>query len=111
MDPNESRQKRVDVEQELSSLIRKEARAKWRSVRTAQRNERNHHVWRFQSGPGKAERFLRVTHEAMEQGDNASEALYEQLTAGRWLDRLHVGPETALLLTTGGQIEAWPRRD
>ncbi len=109
MDPRESRQRREDVEQELSGLIRKEARTKWRSVRTAQRNEQGHHVWRFQSGPGKAERYLRVTHEAMEAGANSSESLYEQLTAGRWLDRLYAGPETALLLTTGGRIESWPR--
>jgi hypothetical protein len=65
-------------------------------------------VWRFQQGPDGGERFLHVMHDAMIEGDNAAPALLDQLKAGRLFDRLHRGPETSLLLSKGGRLEAYP---
>lgn len=91
-------------------MIRRQARRKWSAVRMAERNERGHHVWRFRSGAEANERFLHVANEAMEQTANPSRMLFKQLQAGRWLDRLEDGPDSALRLSSEGQIEPWSAR-
>jgi hypothetical protein len=111
MDSKNARQEqRASVSRELGRMIRRQARRRWNAVRTSRRNERGHHVWRFRADNGADERFLHVSHEAMEQAENPSRLLYDQLRAGRWLDRLQEGPETALLLSKDGQLEPWPAR-
>lgn len=109
MDAHESQKDRLArVAREMGTVLRRQARRRWESVRTAERNERNRHVWRFRDGPDGGERFLHVTHEAMVQADGPS-ALLDQLKTGRWLDRLSDGPATGLLLSVGGRLEPWPR--
>jgi len=101
-------QKVASVAKEIGAVLRRQARKRWETVRTADRNEGNRHVWRFQAGPGQAERFLYVTHEAMVEGENAAPALIEQLKSARLFERLHRGPETSLLLSSGGRLEPYP---
>jgi hypothetical protein len=101
-------QKVATVAKEIGAVLRRQARKRWETVRTADRNEGNRHVWRFQAGPGQAERFLYVTHEAMVEGENAAPLLIEQLKAGRLFDRLHRGPETSLLLSSDGRLLPYP---
>lgn len=103
------REQRAQVARELGRMIRRQARRKWSAVRTAARSERGHHVWRFRSETGGEERFLHVSHEAMEQTANPSRLLFQQLRDGRWLDRLE-GTETALRLARDGQVEPWAAR-
>jgi hypothetical protein len=107
---NRQQEKLSRVARELGTLIRRQAHELWDSMRVAKRNERGQHVWRFRFGTEVQDRFLRVSHQAMAQGENPSRLLFEQLQAGRWIERLNDGPETALLLTSGGQLRAWPRR-
>jgi hypothetical protein len=110
MDSNETRKQRVTrCAEELSTAIRRQARGRWKGVRTAQRNESGRHVWRFRSSGGGSERFLHIEHGAMASGKDPSARLLELLEAERWLDRLHTGPEKALLLSTDGQLGAYPR--
>jgi hypothetical protein len=110
MDPQESKQDKVSrVARQVSGALRKQARRQWDTVKTAERNERGRHVWRFQAGADQPERFLHVTHDALADGDNAAPLLLQQLKTGRWLDRLQEGPETSLLLSRGGRLEAWPK--
>jgi len=99
-------QKVASVAKEMGAVLRRQARKRWQTVRTADRNEGNRHVWRFQTGPGQAERFLYVTHEAMVEGD--APVLIEQLKAARLFERLHRGPETSLLLSRSGRLEPYP---
>jgi len=101
-------QKVATVAKEIGAVLRRQARKRWETVRTADRNEGNRHVWRFQAGPGQAERFLHVTHEAMMEGDDAAAVLIEQLKHGRLFERLHRGPETSLLLSVGGRLVPYP---
>jgi hypothetical protein len=109
MDRKESQKQRItNVARELSTTIRRQARDRWTRVRTAQRNERGRHVWRFQESPGGDERFLHIEHRAMVSGKNPAARLLEQLEAEHWLDRLQEGPETALLLSRDGQLAAYP---
>ena len=109
MEGHEHQQRKVaEVAKELGAVLRRQARKRWETVRTAERNEGNRHVWRFQAGPGGSERFLHVTHEAMAQGGDAAHLLIEQLRNGRCFQRLHDGPETSLLLSKGGRLEAYP---
>ncbi|HEX8695513.1 MAG TPA: hypothetical protein VF746_24080 [Longimicrobium sp.] len=112
MDAKESEKRETlsRVAQEIGSVIRRQAHRKWDTVRMAERNEGRRHVWKFQSGPDRTDRFLAVTHEAMVQGEDAAPLLLEQLKAGGWLDRLHEGPETALILSKGGHLETWARQ-
>jgi hypothetical protein len=111
MDPKDTKRQQLSrVERDLGTLIRRQARELWNAMRVAKRNERDHHVWRFRYGPDGQERFLRVSHRAMTQDQNPSGLLFEQLQAGRWMERLHDGPETALLLTSGGQLRSWTPR-
>lgn len=108
MDPKNGRhEQRAEVARELGRMIRRQARRKWSSVRMAQRDDRGHHVWRFRPETGGNERFLHVSHEAMDRSGNPSRVLFRQLREGRWLDRLD-GSETALRLAKDGQVEAWP---
>jgi hypothetical protein len=109
MNPQNS-QKLTRVARELGTLIRRQAHELWDSMQVAKRNERGQHVWRFRLGAEEQDRFLRVSHRAMTQGENPSRLLFEQLQAGRWIQRLHEGPETAVLLTSGGQVRAWPKQ-
>jgi hypothetical protein len=101
-------QKVATVAKEIGAVLRRQARKRWETVRTADRNQGNRHVWRFQTGPDRAERFLYVTHEAMVEGENAAPLLIEQLKSGRLFERLHRGPETSLLLSSGGRLEPYP---
>lgn len=108
MDAKETRKERVTrVAEELSTAIRRQARGRWKGVRTAQRNEPGRHVWRFQSSGGDDTRFLHIEHGTMVQGRNPAARLLEQLEAARWLDRLRKGPDTALLLSRDGELGAY----
>jgi hypothetical protein len=110
MDPKETQKQRITrVTQELSTSIRWQARGRWTEVRTAERNERGRHVWRFRAGPGGGERFLHIEHRAMVRGKDPAARVLEKLEAERWLDRLQQGPETALLLSSNGQLAAFPQ--
>jgi hypothetical protein len=110
MDPKESQKQRiVRVAEELSISIRRQARGRWKGIRTARRNARGCHVWRFRSVRGGGERFLHIEHRAMVNGRDTAARLLEQLEAEAWLDRLHRGPDTALLLSRDGQLAAYPR--
>jgi len=100
-------EQRARVAKELGRRIRRQARGKWSGVQTAERNHRGYHVWRFRSGTGADERFLHVSHDAMEQTTDPSRLLYRQLRVGRWLDRLADGPDTALCLSRDGHVEPW----
>jgi hypothetical protein len=102
------KQKVATVAKEIGAVLRRQARKRWETVRTADRNEGNRHVWRFQAGPGQAERFLYVTHEAMMEGDDAARTLIEQLRSGRLFERLQRGPETSLLLSSSGRLVPYP---
>ena len=107
MEARDNQKQRITrVAREMSSVIRQQARGRWKDVRTAERNERGRHVWRFQDGP-ESERFLHVDHRAMAQGVGAAERLLGQLDAGQWLDRLQQGPETAFLLSRDGTLAAY----
>jgi hypothetical protein len=111
MDPKETPRQRMNrVARELSSAIRRQARGRWKEVRTAERNERGRHVWRFQPGPEVGERFLHIEHRALAQEKNTAARLLEQLESEQWLDRLQQGPDTALLLSRDGQLAAYPER-
>ena len=104
------KQQIIRVAGELSSAIKEQARGRWKRVRTAERNERGQHVWRFRSGPGEGERYLHIEHRAMVQGRDAAASLLEQLRTERWLDLLQQGPETSVLLSGDGQLTALPQR-
>jgi len=107
MEGRDRQHRRVaEVAKEIGGVLRRQARKRWETVRTAERNEGNRHVWRFQPGPDGGERFLHVTHEAMLQGDTPT--LLGQLKSGRCFQRLHDGPETSLLLSRGGRLEPYP---
>lgn len=107
-DRDQRHHKVSEVAKELGAVLRRQARKRWETVRTAERNEGNRHVWRFQAGPDGTERFLHVMHDAMVQGKNAAPTLLEQLRTGRCFERLHDGPETSLLLSRDGRLEAYP---
>ena len=108
MENRDHQQRKVAaVAKEIGGVLRRQARKRWETVRTAERNEGNRHVWRFQAGPDGGERFLHVSHEAMVD-ENAGPVLLEQLRSGRVFERLHRGPETSLLLSKGGRLEAYP---
>lgn len=110
MDSKETRRQQMTrVAQELSTELRSQVRGRWKGVRTAQRNEEDRHVWRFQSSGGGTERFLHIEHGAMVKGKDAPARLLELLETGRWLDRLHTGPEKALLLSSDGRLAAYPQ--
>jgi hypothetical protein len=111
MDRKETQQQRVTrVAQELGVAIRRQARGRWKQVRTAERNEPGRHVWRFIESPEGEARFLHVEHKAMTHGADASGRLLGQLEAEGWLDRLQQGPETALLLSKDGQLSPYQKR-
>jgi hypothetical protein len=93
------------VAKEVGAVLRRQARKRWQTVRTAERTEGNRHVWRFRPEDG-TERFLHVSHDALRGGDSAS--VLEQLRAGRCFERLNRGPETALILSKGGRLEVYP---
>lgn len=107
MDRKETQKERIlRVAQEMSPAIRTQARGRWNGVRTAERNERGRHVWRFQTPSGADDRFLYIEHRAMATGSNPVARLLGQLEAEGWLDRLQ-GSETALLLSRDGQLGAY----
>jgi hypothetical protein len=110
MKPQETQKQQITrVAGELSTAIKRQARARWRQVRTAQRNEGGRHVWRFQEGPGTDERFLHIEHQAMVRGKDASARLLKQLGSGQWLDLLQQGPGNSVLLTRDGELTAFPQ--
>jgi hypothetical protein len=107
MDASESRRDRGSrVAEELGAALRRQAAKTWRGVRSSHRAEKRGHAWRFRAGPEDGGRFLRVTHAAMAEGGWRAPGLLAQLETGRWLDRLHDGPETSLVLHEGGRLEA-----
>lgn len=111
MEPNGTPQDaRAQVARQLGMMLRRHARRRWTSVRTAERDARGHHVWRFRAGADAGDRYLHVAHEAMEQAENPSRLLFDQLRAGRWLDRLDDGAERSLRLSATGEVEAYPGR-
>ena len=104
MTPNESQdEKMARITAELGKALRRQAAGTWRRVRTADRGEETRHAWKFRPTPDGSARFLRITHEAMTQGDVPQ--LLNHLSAGRWLARLDDGPETSLLLQADGRLE------
>ena len=108
MTSRETEKQRITrVAGELGAAIREQARGRWKRVRTAERNERGRHVWRFRAGPGEGERFLHIEHRAMVQGRGTASSLLQQLEAGRWLDLLQAS-DTAVLLSDDGQLTALP---
>ena len=110
MDANETQKQRMTrVAQELGAAIRRQARGRWKQVRTAERDETGRHVWRFRSGPDGGERFLHIEHRAMIQGTDPAAQLLQKLEAEHWLDRLQQGPENSLLLSRDGQLAAFAR--
>ncbi|HEX6036653.1 hypothetical protein [Longimicrobium sp.] len=110
MTPQQSRKQQITrVAGELSAAIKRQARGRWRQVRTAERNESGRHVWRFMAGPGTDARFLHIEHRAMVQGKDASARLLEQLSGGRWMDLLQQGPGNSVLLTRDGELTAYPQ--
>jgi hypothetical protein len=110
MDSGETQKQQITrVAGELSTTILEQARGRWQRVRTAQRNERGRHVWRFRSGRDAGERFLHIEHRAMVQGRDPATSLLEQLRTGRWLELLQ-GPDTAVLLSAGGELTTLPAR-
>lgn len=108
MDAEEMNRRVTRVSRKLSSAIRRQARGRWKEVRTAERNERSRRVWRFRSGPDHGECFLHIDRRAMVNGNDPAARLMEQLEAERWLDRLQDGSETALLLSRTGQLVSYP---
>jgi hypothetical protein len=109
MTSNESQdEKMTRITAELSKALRRQAAGTWRRVRTANRGETARHAWKFQPTPDGSSRFLRITHEAMTQGDVPQ--LLSNLSAGRWLARLDDGPETSLLLQADGRLERFKAR-
>lgn len=110
MNPQETHKQQITrVAGELSAAIKRQARGRWRQVRTAERNERGRHVWRFKAGPDTDARFLHIEHRAMVQGTDAASRLLEQLGSGRWMDLLQQGPENSVLLTRDGELTVFPR--
>lgn len=108
MNPQESQKQQITrVAGELSTSIKKQARGRWRQVRTAERNEGGRHVWRFQAGPNADARFLHIEHGAMMQGKDTTARLLEQLGSGRWMDLMR--QENSVLLTRDGELTAFPR--
>jgi hypothetical protein len=103
MTPNETHEEKMTrIAAELGTALRRQAAGTWRRVRTGERAETNSHAWKFRPAPDADVRFLRVTHEAMDQGDVPT--LLKHLSAGRWLARLDDGPETSLVLNAGGRL-------
>ena len=108
MTPRETQKQQIrHVAGELGTVIREQARGRWKRVRTAERDERGRHVWRFRAGPGLGERYLHIEHRAMVQGHDAAASLLEQLQMGGWLDLLQ-DAETAVLLSRDGRFTAFP---
>jgi hypothetical protein len=106
MSLNESQdEKMTRITAELSKALRRQAAGTWRRVKTANRGEETRHAWKFRPTPDGSSRFLRITHEAMTQGDDPVPQLLSNLSAGRWLARLDDGPETSLLLQADGRLE------
>lgn len=104
MTPNETHdEKMTRIVTELGTALRTQAAGTWRRVRTAERAEPRGHAWKFRPEPDSDMRFLRVSHEAMDQGDDPVPTLLKQLTAGKWLSRLD-GTETSLVLNAGGKL-------
>lgn len=110
MKPTEMQKQQITrVAGELSAAIKRQARRRWRQVRTAERNERGRHVWRFVAVPGADERFLCIEHRTMVDGQDAAARLLEHLGDGRWMDLLQQGPQNSVLLTRDGEFTAFPR--
>lgn len=105
MTPNETHEAKIV---ELGKALRRQAAGTWRRVRTADRSESRGHAWQFRPTPEGATRFLRVSHAAMDQAEVP--ALLQHLSAGRWLARLDDGPETSLVLKSGGRLERFSQK-
>jgi len=109
MTPNETHEEKMArVAAELGKALRSQATGTWRRVRTADRSESRGHAWQFRPTPEAPTRFLRVSHAAMEQSE--APALLQHLSAGRWLARLDDGPETSLVLKSGGRLERFAQK-
>jgi hypothetical protein len=109
MTPNETHEEKMArVAGELGKALRRQAVGTWRRVRTADRAESRGHAWQFRPTPDGATRFLRVSHQAMDQ--NEAPALLQHLSTGRWLARLDDGPETSLVLKSGGRLEQFSQK-
>lgn len=104
MTPNETReQKMIRISAALDKALRRQATGAWGPVRTSDRSEAGGHAWKF--APDGGSRFLRVSHAAMDQGDDPVKLLLSHLNDGRWLSRLDDGGETSLVLKTGGRLK------
>jgi hypothetical protein len=111
MTPNETHEEKMArIATELGTALRRQAAGTWRRVRTADRAEPQGHVWKFRPTPDGASRFLRVSHKAMDQGENPVPLLLSQLSEGRWLARLDDGPETSLVLGSGGRLDRFGQK-
>ncbi|HET6233085.1 MAG TPA: hypothetical protein VFE05_23610 [Longimicrobiaceae bacterium] len=109
MAPRENKNDKLTrITRELGTALRRQAAGTWSTVKTSERGEERRHAWRFRPDQDSGVRFLRVTHDALNDEDAGQ--LLEHLTAARWLDRLHDGPETSLVLDKGGRVERWIER-
>jgi hypothetical protein len=109
MNPREKRNEaRTQVVRELGSMLRRQARGRWAGVDMAKRREQGHQVWRFRPSADAGERFLHVSVGAIDRARSSSRKLFEQLKAGRWLNRLDEGGEVALRLGADGQLRPYP---
>jgi len=100
MTPNESQEeKMIRIAAELGTALRRQAAGTWRGVRMGERAETRGHAFKFRPTPDADVRYLRVSHEAMDQG---VPTLLAQLSAGNWLSRLDT--ETSLVLNAGGKL-------
>ena len=111
MTPGETHdEKMARITAELSKALRRQAMGTWRRVKTANRGEATRHAWKFLPTADGSARFLRISHEAMEHGDDPVAQLLSSLSAGRWLARLDDGPETSLMLQADGRLERFSRK-
>ena len=101
-------QKMSRIAGELGAVLRQQAAGTWQRVRTGERSEGRRHAWKFRPTPDASVRYLRVTHEAMDE--SPVQTLLSHLTAGRWLDRLDDGHETSLVLNAGGRLERYKQQ-
>ena len=92
----------------MGSALSRQARERWQGVRTADRNEGGRHVWRF-STADNSERYLHISKQAMNDGDDPVGRLLGQLKKERWLDRMEDGPERAFILSPAGRLRGFPR--
>lgn len=111
MAPSESRRAQVSrVAREVAEVIAGRVRGGSLATSVAHRSEGRMHVWRFRSGAGKQERFLRLAHTAMTRGNDPATELLEKLDRAEWQTRLFEGPVASLVLSPAGRLKPYVAR-